>query len=88
MNKNLVPRLWGLNGFDIKYMPKAKPGPVGKIDIDELGKYISDLARAGAPLFPDEKLEGELRHAANLPPKNIEDTVAAEDGVIGEVGNL
>lgn len=87
VNKNLVTRLWSLNGFNMEYIPKTKPGPVGKVDLDALGKFISDLARSGAPLFPDDALEEELRHAANLPQKNIEDTFAAEDGVIGEVGN-
>lgn len=36
-------------------------------NLTELGDYITKLVGAGAPLFPDEELEGYLRKAGNLP---------------------
>lgn len=82
INKYLIPRLWGLNKFDSKYMPKLRSGRVMPVNLEELGRYISDLAGSGMPLFPDEFLEDELRNAANLPKKEgdaIQDAFTIED---------
>ncbi|MCP4393429.1 MAG: hypothetical protein GY804_04060 [Alphaproteobacteria bacterium] len=73
INRFLVSRLWKLNNFDAQYIPYIKPGRVSSVDLDRLGKYISDLSSAGMPLFPDDSLESELRGAADLPEKNMED---------------
>jgi len=67
VNKSLITKLWAINRFDTSVMPSLQPGRVAPVDLDELGKYISDLARAGAPLFPDEELEEKLRVSADLP---------------------
>jgi hypothetical protein len=82
INKYLIPRLWKLNKFDAKYMPKLRSGRVMPVNLEELGKYVSDLAGAGMPLFPDEFLEDELRNAADLPKKEgdaIQDAFTIED---------
>ncbi len=73
INRFLIPRLWNRNNFDAQHMPYIKPGRVSAVDLDRLGKYISDLSSAGMPLFPDDSLESELRGAADLPEKNMED---------------
>lgn len=80
INKHLIPKLWKLNAFPPETMPYVSPGNVAPVDLDELGKYISDLARAGAPLFPDEELESHLRDSAGLPEKGPDAVAAAEDG--------
>jgi hypothetical protein len=67
INRNLITKLWKFNNFPQNTMPSLLPGSVAPIDLDELGKYISDLARAGAPLFPDKELEDKLREVADLP---------------------
>ena len=72
INKDLIPRLWRLNAFDPKDQPYLLPGNIAPIDLDELGKYISDLSKAGAPLFPDPELEDVLRQAADLPNRPAE----------------
>jgi hypothetical protein len=76
VNKSLVSSLWARNGFDLDVKPIIKPGNIAPIDLEELGKYISDLARSGAPLFPDPELEDHLRSSADLPnrPEDLEDT--------------
>ncbi len=81
INKHLVEKLWLLNGFDQAYKPYLSHGNVAPVDLTELGGYISDLARSGAPLFPDEELESSLRVSAGLPEKSSEDdpTILNED---------
>ena len=85
VNKDLVTKLWKLNNFDPAVMPRVKPGSVAPIDLDELGKYISDLSRAGAPLFPDDGLESVLRTSAGLPAKGPDATSAADDGDLSDM---
>jgi hypothetical protein len=77
LNRYLIPRLWRMNNFDRQYMPYLRPGAVAPVDLDSVGQFISDLSRAGAPLFPDDELENTLRAAADLPEKDP--TMAQED---------
>lgn len=66
-NRFAVPRLFEVNGIKADNPPKIKHTPVQQISLSELGEYVNYLARAGMPLFPDERLERELRQRANLP---------------------
>lgn len=72
VNRHLIPTLWQMNGFDPQYMPYVTPGPIERIDIDQLGTFIERVSRAGATLFPDDDLENYLREAAGLPEKSPE----------------
>lgn len=62
-----IPRLMRLNGFARETWPEMKAGDVGEVDLGQLGTYISALANAGAPLWPDETLANHLRRVAGLP---------------------
>lgn len=73
-NRHAVPRLWRLNGLPIETMPKLVHGQVERVDLKELGAYVSALAGAGAQLFPDERLEMHLRAAGGLPQPEQRDT--------------
>ncbi len=79
-NRYLIPRLWRINDFDRQYQPYLRPGRIAPVNLDELGKFISEISTAGAPLFPDENLENELRDAADLPERS-EDAMPSEDDV-------
>ena len=68
-----VPRLMRLNGLDTTKMPSINFTTPENIDIGSLGTFINQLAGAGAPLFPDEALEGYLRDAAGLPQAMAEE---------------
>lgn len=74
INRNMVSRLWRMNGMDSQTIAKYVPGRVNPVDLTELGNFIDSLARAGAPLFPDTDLENYLRESASLPrrPENME----------------
>ena len=72
MNRILLPRVWDYNGMNRDLMPEFAPGNVAPTDLGELGTFIESLSRAGAPLFPDPKLEGYLRDTAGLPEADAE----------------
>lgn len=69
INRNLVTKLWQVNGFDEDTKPMVFPGRIAPENLDELGSYIDRLARAGMPLFPDDDLENVLRESAGLPDR-------------------
>lgn len=73
INDRLLPTLWNLNGFNPDLMPRWRPGRVAPVDLEELGKYISDLAGAGFPLFPNGPLQEYLADQAGLPPDGMDD---------------
>lgn len=71
-NTDAIPRLFGLNDFKGKEYPLLQHGDIEDVDLAELGAFISQLALAGAPLFPDETLEKHIRQVAHLPAKGTE----------------
>lgn len=81
VNRNLLTRLWALNGMDPELMPKLVPGDLETPDLAELGQFIQTLAGAGATLFPDRELENHLREVAGLPlaPEEADDMIDSPD---------
>lgn len=67
VNRHAVPRLLALNGWPAADAPRLVHGDIETPDLQELGAYVTQLAGAGMPLFPDEALERALRSAAKLP---------------------
>lgn len=63
------PRLMAANGMDVKLCPTLVPGRVERRDLATVGAFLQQVAQAGAPLFPDETLEGWVREIAGMPPK-------------------
>lgn len=68
INRDLLPRLWALNGFDYELMPQFVPSDVETPSLDQLAQFISSMTGAGAQFFPDVELENALRKKAGLPP--------------------
>lgn len=79
INKQLIPSLWELNGFDFGLMPKLEPGDIAPQNITELSEYIRNLSQAGMPLFPDPELENMLRHTAGLSERPSDDELPFPD---------
>ena len=67
LNRFLLPRVWRMNGMDMRTMPEWVPDLAQRIDLDALGTYVLSLAQAGMTMFPDEELENYLRDAAGMP---------------------
>ena len=76
LNRFALPRLWKMNGFDYKLLPKFIPDMPQRLDLDSLGAFIANIAKAGMPLFPNEDLEEYVRDAAGFPELEAPDTVA------------
>jgi hypothetical protein len=72
LNRQLLPRLWEINGFDPEVMPKVGFGEIAPVDLAELGAFVRDISGAGMPLFPDDDTENTLRRAAGFPEKTID----------------
>jgi hypothetical protein len=69
MNRVLLPLVWDVNGFDREVMPTLVPGDLEERNLADTAAYLSALAGAGMPLFPDDPTENYLRELAGLPPK-------------------
>lgn len=69
INTYAIPRLLKVNGMDPSLSPKLTHGKLSQVDLSALGEYLSKISTAGAPLFPDDALEGHLREVAGLPGK-------------------
>jgi phage gp29-like protein len=72
-NQHAIPRLLRINGIDEALSPRLAYSTPRNVDLGEIGSFITSLAQAGAPLFPDEALEGYLRGAAGLPVGSAEE---------------
>jgi hypothetical protein len=67
LNRFAIPRLFALNDFAISDFPKIVHGDVESRNLGELGAFITQLASAGMPLFPNADLENYLLKVADLP---------------------
>lgn len=72
MNEHAVPRLFKVNGMNMKKMPELMYGDLETPSLTEIGTFIQQLAGAGAPLFPDDSLENHLRQMAKMPERRSE----------------
>ena len=68
LNRQLVHRLWELNGLDYALMPKLVAGDVAPHDLRELGAYLRNLNGAEINLSDQPKIINALLETAELPP--------------------
>lgn len=85
INKQLIKKLWLINGFELDIMPRLSYGNIAPADLDEIGKYVRDLAASGVPVAGDMGLENYLRETAGFPtatePDIGLDLEGAEDAI-------
>jgi len=67
LNKQLVERLWELNGLDYKYLPRIVAGDVAPHDLRELGSYLRNLNGADINLASQPDIVDALLDNAELP---------------------
>lgn len=72
-NQHAIPRLMRLNGVSEELSPHLSFTTPKSVDLGQVGAFITSMAQAGAPLFPDETLEGHLRSLAGLPTGDAEE---------------
>ena len=71
INKQLVERLWQMNGLSFDLMPKICAGDVAPHDLRELGAYLRNLNGANIDLSDQEDIVNALLANAELPPKKV-----------------
>jgi len=76
LNKQLLERLWKLNGFNFDLMPKIIPGDIAPHDLKELGAYLRNLNGADISLADQTHIVDALLDNAELP--NLDTDVYAE----------
>lgn len=73
INRTLLPQLWRLNGFKDDVMPQLAHGDLDNRDLEAVGAFVNALVSAGAPLFPDKKLQDHLLALGGLPESSETD---------------
>lgn len=68
-NRVAIPKIYEMNGWDLKDKCELTHMPIGSASIAELGKYLADIKHL---ITPDEALENALRTRADLPEKDVE----------------
>lgn len=71
INRQLVPQLWKLNGFDPERMPKVRAGAIQREDVHKVVSTLEGLARAGMTVGTDEDLQRHIYEELGLPTDNI-----------------
>jgi len=67
LNRFALPRLFKMNGMPQAMVPRFIPDMPQRLDLDSLGAFIANIAKAGMPLFPNDELEAYVRDAAGFP---------------------
>ena len=67
LNKQLVERLWDLNGLPVETMPKIVAGDVAPHELKELGSFLRNLNGADIDLSDEPDVINALLEAAELP---------------------
>ena len=62
-----------LNGIDEALSPVLTFSTPKSVDLSAIGTFVTQMAQAGAPLFPDDALEAHLRSLAGLPAAEAEE---------------
>lgn len=80
--KDLILRLWELNGWPKNMMPKPKNESVRFKDVEQITAALTDMATAGAILDPEDPAIGEVRDLLGLsrPNRVISMADTGEDG--------
>jgi hypothetical protein len=67
LNRKAIPKLFELNGWKVRELPKIVASEIDPPDLTQLGQLISSTAGAGMQWFPDPELEKFIRDIARLP---------------------
>jgi hypothetical protein len=66
-NRHAIPRLFELNAWKLKELPKLVPNNVDPPDLSQLAQFMTSMGGLGMQFFPDPELEKFLRETAHLP---------------------
>lgn len=77
--KDIVRRIFMLNGWPQKYVPRAKTEHVQYRDVREMSETIERLARSGATLQPDDPAINSFRELMGMPKVDLEEARRLHD---------
>lgn len=80
LNRQLVPKLFALNGVKPKQLPQFIPSQVDAPDLTQLGGFMTQMQALGMTWFPDPRMEAFVRQAADLPEMDKDQERVAEQG--------
>jgi len=75
-NKDIMPYLWKLNGFDPLMMPKFNVEDISDKDAESIAVVLKDMAAAGATLSPDDEVINDLREMLGVSQVDLEKAAA------------
>lgn len=64
--KDLIKRVWELNGFPVEMMPKFSVEEISSRDAESVANVLKTLAGAGAPLATDDPVINEIRQSLGV----------------------
>lgn len=89
LNKQLIERIWELNGLPWETMPKLVAGDVAPHDLKELGSYLRNLNGANIDLSDEPNIINALLSTAELPEIDAEAYLAKlEDKKVQEQAQM
>ena len=68
IDRHLFPRMMACNGLPFELTPKLGHDEIDPVDLEQVADLLSAMSNAGAPLFPDDRLENDVRAKGKLPP--------------------
>jgi hypothetical protein len=66
LNKQLITRLWELNGLDFDLMPKIKAGDVAPHDLENISRFLRNLNGAGISVADHPEVVDDLMEMAEI----------------------
>lgn len=80
LNRQLLPKLFDVNGFDKELMPRVVMSQIAPMDLDTLSNYVKSLSGAGI-MFTDQESNDWLRQQGGMPLEGEnEPDISEQDG--------
>lgn len=78
LNTDLIPQLFALNGWVDEELPKAVPGDVEEVSMEEFSKLVQRVASVGL-VEVDRAILNKVREVLGVPPKPADEPVDKEN---------
>ena len=79
-NRDYLGFIWRINGWDDKLKPKLSPEKLRGNDVERVMTGLAEMARAGAPIMPDDPVVDALRRWQGL-PETTPETLVTDAGL-------
>lgn len=89
-DRDYIGFIWRINGWDDALKPKLSPEKLRGSDIERVMTGLAEMARAGAPIMPDDPVVNAVRRWQGL-PETTPDTMVQDAGLRrrnGEAGGM